>query len=242
MRINEIDVGSEEKLFATGGFLPRVEVEEIKPALRKLDNNFLAWSNLDLREIAREDTDMMEEFSDWTTSGIVDARTGDAVAFIAWEEAYRGALSNSVYIRQVEVNKKYRGRGLAKILYQSVRRQYNMLSDELQTPNGARMWSGMVRSGLPVQGYVYFGSGRSPEEVDSDTGGIKCQGKRFSVVEELQKIGAKQIKTDHRHPVYAFSVTDQRGFVDTPTKSPLRVYHKCDYSNTWETGLMVVKG
>lgn len=242
MRINEIDVGSEEELFATGGFLPRIEVEEFKSALRKLDNNFLAWSNLHLQEIAREDRDMMEQFSDWTTSGIVDARTGDAVAFIAWEEAYRGALPNAVYIKQVEVNKKYRGRGLAKLLYQSVRRQYNLLSDELQTPNGARMWSGMIRSGLPVQGYVYFGSGRSPEEVDSEVGGIDCRGKKLSIVKALQEIGAKQIKTDHRHQVYAFPVTDQRGFADTPTKSPLRVYHKCGYSNLWETGLMVVKG
>ena len=235
IKIDEITLGSEEELFAGGGFLPRIDVDPEDPDVRPLDQRYALWPQRHISDIAREDDAIGEQFSDWETAGILDTQTGRAVAFMAWEEAYRSPFPGAVEIHQIEVDPRLRGQGFARYLYQLVRRQHTLLADEDQTPNGARMWVGMQQAGLPVQGYIAFGSGRTPEELDAE-GTAK-----FSYVEELKKMRARLINSGQRFPVYVFPVQAQGGKLDTPAKTPLKVY-RSGYSNQWTPGLVVMKG
>lgn len=187
-----------------------------------------------MQDIAVEDEAIGEEFPDWETAGIIDTETGRAVAVIAWAEAYRSPWSDAVAIHQIEVEPTLRGQGFARYLYELVRRQHTLLADEHQTPNGARMWAGMQQAGLPVQGYISFGSGYTPEELDA------AGTADFSYVEELKKMGARLINTGQRFPVYVFPVRAQGGRLDTPAQTPLKIY-RSGFSNQWTPGLVVIK-
>jgi len=233
--INEINVGSEEDLFSGGGLLPRIDVDPKDRDIKRLDKRYALWPHRHMREIAYEDEAIGEEFPDWETAGIIDTETGQAMAVIAWAEAYRSPWSDAVAIHQIEVSPKLRGQGFARYLYELVRRQHTLLADEHQTPNGARMWVGMQKAGLPVQGYISFGGGYTPEDLDSE--GTE----KFSYVEELRKINARLINTGQRFPVYVFPVENQGSRLDTPANTPLKVY-RSGYSNRWTPGLVVIKG
>ena len=235
MKIDEITLGSEAELFAGGGFLPRIDVDPEDADVRPLDQRYALWPQRHISDIAREDDAIGEQFSDWDTAGILDTQTGRAVAFIAWQDAYRSPFPGAVEIHQVEVDPKLRGQGFARYLYELVRRRHTLLADEDQTPNGARMWVGMQQAGLPVQGYISFGSGRTPEELDAEGE------TRFSYVEELKKMNARLINPGGRFPVYVFPVQAQGGRLDTPVKTPLKVY-RSGYTNQWTPGLVVMKG
>jgi len=234
-KVDEITLGSEEELFAGGDFLPRIDVDAEDSDIRPLDQRYALWPQRHIQDIAREDDAIGEQFSDWDTAGILDTQTGRAVAFIAWQDAYRSPFPGAVEIHQVEVDPRLRGQGFARYLYELVRRQHTLLADEDQTPNGARMWVGMQQAGLPVQGYISFGSGRTPEELDAEGEA------RFSYVEELKKMNAKLINPGGRFPVYVFPVQAQGGRLDTPAKTPLKVY-RSGYTNQWTPGLVVMKG
>jgi hypothetical protein len=86
-----------------------------------------------------------------------------------------------------------------------------------------------------VQGYISFGSGRTPEELDAEGE------TRFSYVEELRKMNARLINPGGRFPVYVFPVKAQGGRLDTAANTPLKVY-RSGYSNQWTPGLVVMKG
>jgi GNAT superfamily N-acetyltransferase len=230
MKIDEITLGSEAELFAGGGFLPRIDVDAEDPDIRPLDQRYALWPQRHISDIAREDDAIGEQFSDWETAGILDTQTGRAVAFIAWQDAYRSPFPGAVEIHQVEVDPGLRGQGFARYLYELVRRQHTMLADEDQTPNGARMWVGMQQAGLPVQGYISFGSGRTPEELDAEGEA------RFSYVEELRKMNARLINPGGRFPVYVFPVKAQGGRLDTAANTH---HSRCIDQDTRTSGLRV---
>jgi GNAT superfamily N-acetyltransferase len=236
--VQETRLGSEEGLFGSGGsigFLGHGRIDTDNMRLKPLDEKFALWQDHHITDIAHEDEAIGEQFSDLKTSGIVDRQTGEPVAVIMWEEDGRSPFPDSVEISQVETDPRYRGQGLARYLYNLLRQQHTIVSDQDQTPAGAAMWANMARSGIPVQGWVEFGTGKSPQELDQEAPG------RYNYVEQLRQMDAKLVPGTDRAPLYVFPVQEQNGRLDTPARTGVRVYQG-DYINHWHSGLVAPRG
>ena len=233
--VPEARLHREEDLFKTGGFLSNRRIDTDLLRLRPLDNRFALWHDQHLQQIAHEQEYIGEEFPDWTTSGIVDRQIGEPVAVIMYTDGWSSPFPDSVEISQVEVNPQYRGQGLARYLYSLLRREHNIVSDQDQSPGGAAMWVRMAREGIPVQGWVRFGSNRTPAELDASYDG------EYDYEGQLKKLGARQVAGQGRSPLYVFPVREQNGRLDNLAGTTIRVYQG-DYINHWESGLVAPKG
>jgi GNAT superfamily N-acetyltransferase len=218
-----------------GGYLHHKRLDTDNMRLQPLDEKFALWQDHHITDIAYEDEAIGEQFADLMTSGIVDRQTGEPVAVIMWDENGSSPFPDSVEISQVETDPRYRGQGLARYLYRLLRQRHTIVSDQDQTPAGAAMWVNMAREGIPVQGWVEFGTGRGPKELDDITGD------QYHYMDQLQQMKARQVPGTDRSPLYVFPVKEQNGRLDTPARTGVRVYQG-DYINHWQSGLVAPRG
>lgn len=236
--IQETRLHRQEDLFKNGGFLHNDRIRTDNMKLQRLDDRFSLWQGLHIREIAIENEAIGEEFPDFMTAGIVDRETDQPVAVLMWTDGWGSPFPGSVEIGQVETDPRYQRKGFARYLYNLLRRQHTIVSDQDQSPSGAAMWVNMARAGIPVQGWVQFGTGNTPQALDDQ------YGDKYNYVEQLRKMNAQQIPgkpNKDRFPLYLFPVKEQGGRLDTPADTTVRVYQG-DYINHWVSGLVAPKG